>query len=122
MRLTLPLAAAALLTLSAAPVWAQAGTAGPSASPPLVNSPGGPGVIVVDPMMPRSGEVPGNAGTAGPSNSPPMASPSSTGTVIVAPPASGMDSALTPSRSGQIPGAAGTSGPSNSPPLVNQVR
>jgi hypothetical protein len=51
-----------------------------------------------------------------------MASPSSTGTVIVAPPASGMDSAVTPSRSGQIPGAAGTSGPSNSPPLVVQPR
>ena len=109
MRLTLPLAAAALLTLSAAPVWAQAGTAGPSESPPLVNSPSGPGVVVVDPMMPRSGEVPGNAGTAGPSNSPPLAYPSTTGTVIVAPP-------------GEIPGAAGTAGPSNSPPLVVQPR
>jgi hypothetical protein len=116
------MAAAALLTLSAAPVLAQAGTAGPSNSPPLVNSPGGPGVVVVDPMMPRSGEVPGNAGTAGPSNSPPLAYPSTTGTVIVAPPASGMDAAVTPGRSGQVPGAAGTAGPSNSPPLAAQPR
>ena len=108
------------LALSTAAAFAQAGTAGPSNSPPLATSPGGPGVVVVPPAG-MSGEVPGNAGTAGPSNSPPMANPPATGTVTVVPAAPATVVPVAPGgRSGEVPGNAGTAGPSNSPPLQRQ--
>ena len=92
-------AVAAVLGYGVAPAFSQAGTAGPSASPPLQTAPQG------KPQAPR-GQASGGAGTAGPSASEPLVKATK-----------GSKRTATRGRGKKAGGTSGTAGPSASPPL-----